>query len=142
MLFLCTSNITGAIDIAFLDRADLKLYVGPPSLVGRYNVLAGCIEELARVGLVSMGQHKFCSYKTLAREQLLVPCSPSYRPHESYGTSIEVRLSSVAAGSCEGIHQLFAHHGILSVLSVGSCAKSPFKLTADTVYVFALATHS
>lgn len=32
VLVLTTSNITGAIDLAFLDRADIKAYVGPPGL--------------------------------------------------------------------------------------------------------------
>jgi len=32
VLVLTTSNITGAIDLAFVDRADIKAYVGPPAL--------------------------------------------------------------------------------------------------------------
>ena len=32
VLVLTTSNITGAIDLAFVDRADIKAYVGPPGL--------------------------------------------------------------------------------------------------------------
>ncbi|CAG0887270.1 unnamed protein product [Darwinula stevensoni] len=30
ILILSTSNLTGAIDVAFVDRADVKLYIGPP----------------------------------------------------------------------------------------------------------------
>ncbi len=30
VLVLTTSNITEAIDLAFVDRADIKAYVGPP----------------------------------------------------------------------------------------------------------------
>ena len=41
VLVLTTSNITGAIDLAFVDRADIKAYVGPPALqVG--NPYLGC----------------------------------------------------------------------------------------------------
>ena len=29
---LTTSNVTGAIDIAFIDRADIEQYIGPPSM--------------------------------------------------------------------------------------------------------------
>ena len=29
-LVLTTSNLTGAIDGAFVDRADIKQYIGPP----------------------------------------------------------------------------------------------------------------
>jgi len=34
-LVLTTSNVTNAIDTAFTDRADLKIYVGNPSTCGR-----------------------------------------------------------------------------------------------------------
>ena len=32
VLVLATSNVTGAIDLAFVDRADIKAYVGPPGM--------------------------------------------------------------------------------------------------------------
>ena len=32
VMLLTTSNITEAIDAAFVDRADLKIYLGPPGL--------------------------------------------------------------------------------------------------------------
>ncbi len=32
VMVLTTSNITEAIDLAFVDRADIKAYIGPPSL--------------------------------------------------------------------------------------------------------------
>ena len=32
VMMLTTSNITEAIDVAFLDRADIKAYLGPPEL--------------------------------------------------------------------------------------------------------------
>ncbi|KAI3752981.1 hypothetical protein L2E82_25024 [Cichorium intybus] len=35
VIILTTSNITAAIDIAFVDRADIKAYVGPPTLQAR-----------------------------------------------------------------------------------------------------------
>ena len=35
VLVLATSNLSGAIDGAFLDRADLKLFIGPPGLRAR-----------------------------------------------------------------------------------------------------------
>ena len=52
-LVLTTSNITGAIDAAFVDRADIKMYIGPPGVEARYTVLAGCVAELARVGVIA-----------------------------------------------------------------------------------------
>jgi hypothetical protein len=32
MQVLCTSNLTDAVDSAFLDRADIKAYIGLPSV--------------------------------------------------------------------------------------------------------------
>ena len=49
---LTTSNITGAIDLAFVDRADIKAFIGPPSAAARYEMLRGCVAEMARVGIV------------------------------------------------------------------------------------------
>lgn len=46
MLFLATSNVSGAIDVAFLDRADVKLFVGPPPERARYDILASVLVEL------------------------------------------------------------------------------------------------
>jgi pachytene checkpoint protein 2 len=48
VLVMTTSNITDAIDVAFIDRADLKLYVGPPDLGARFAILQSCVDELLR----------------------------------------------------------------------------------------------
>ena len=52
VLILTTSNITEAIDLAFVDRADIKQYIGPPSTQGRYAILHSCLVELMRVGII------------------------------------------------------------------------------------------
>ena len=52
-LVLATSNLTGAIDAAFLDRADIKQYIGPPSTSARYSILASCIRELISKQILS-----------------------------------------------------------------------------------------
>lgn len=52
VLILTTSNITEAIDVAFVDRADIKEYVGLPNVRARYEILRSCVNELMRVGLV------------------------------------------------------------------------------------------
>ena len=49
-LVLTTSNLTGAIDAAFVDRADIKQYVGPPGVAARYQILSSCLLELGRAG--------------------------------------------------------------------------------------------
>ena len=52
VLVLTTSNITGAIDLAFVDRADIKQYIGPPSHQARYEISRTCVHELMRTGLI------------------------------------------------------------------------------------------
>ena len=53
VLILTTSNITGAIDLAFVDRADIKQYVGHPSQAAIYQILHSCISEHSRKGVVA-----------------------------------------------------------------------------------------
>ena len=52
VLVLATTNITGSVDTAFLDRADMKVYIGPPCLEARYEILRSSIAELLRVGII------------------------------------------------------------------------------------------
>ena len=52
VLILTTSNITGAIDLAFVDRADIKQYIGHPSQAAVYQILYSCLQELTRSGVV------------------------------------------------------------------------------------------
>ncbi len=54
VMLLTTSNVSEAIDVAFVDRADIKAHVGPPGTVARYDILASCVRELVRVGLVQL----------------------------------------------------------------------------------------
>ncbi|GLT53784.1 hypothetical protein SLA2020_270330 [Shorea laevis] len=56
VIILTTSNITAAIDIAFVDRADIKAYVGPPTLQARYEILRSCLQELMRKAILSSFQ--------------------------------------------------------------------------------------
>lgn len=53
VLILTTSNITDAIDVAFVDRADIKQFIGLPSHWARYEILRSCVNELIRVGIVT-----------------------------------------------------------------------------------------
>jgi SpoVK/Ycf46/Vps4 family AAA+-type ATPase len=53
VLVMTTSNITDAIDLAFVDRADIKQYIGPPGPRVRYDILKTCVVELMRVGIVT-----------------------------------------------------------------------------------------
>jgi len=55
VLILATTNLTGHIDTAFIDRIDLKLFIDVPILRARYNILKSCCEELVRVGIIRNG---------------------------------------------------------------------------------------
>ncbi|KAL1528524.1 hypothetical protein AB1Y20_009867 [Prymnesium parvum] len=52
-LVLTTSNLTAAIDPAFVDRADIKQFVGQPGVRARYQILASCLIELGRAGVLA-----------------------------------------------------------------------------------------
>lgn len=52
VLILTTSNITGSIDLAFVDRADMKKFIGLPSKEAIYAMLKGSIEELMRTQVI------------------------------------------------------------------------------------------
>ncbi len=54
VLILTTSNLKNAIDMAFVDRADLQIYVGPPSVRAIYDIFVSCLEELFRVSHLYM----------------------------------------------------------------------------------------
>lgn len=74
-LILTTSNLTGAIDDAFIDRADIKQYVGPPGAIARYQILQGCLSELARVGLLALTQPLLAP---LALREILPAPAPAF----------------------------------------------------------------
>ncbi|TRZ01237.1 hypothetical protein DNTS_008857 [Danionella cerebrum] len=48
VVILTTSNVTEKIDLAFVDRADIKQYIGPPSINAIFNIYLSCLEELMK----------------------------------------------------------------------------------------------
>jgi hypothetical protein len=52
VVILTTSNITEKIDVAFVDRADIKQYIGPPSAAAIFKIYLSCLEELMKVAFV------------------------------------------------------------------------------------------
>jgi len=56
VMILTTSNITDAIDVAFVDRADIRQFIGLPSDKVRRQILYTCIVELARAKIVVAGR--------------------------------------------------------------------------------------
>ncbi|KAK5641411.1 hypothetical protein RI129_009958 [Pyrocoelia pectoralis] len=53
VLILTTSNMTAAIDRAFVDRADIKLFIDLPGPEAIYKIYFSCIEELFKVKIIS-----------------------------------------------------------------------------------------
>lgn len=51
-MVLTTSNLSTSIDDAFIDRADIKRYIGNPGEESRFAILKDCIQELIRVGII------------------------------------------------------------------------------------------
>ncbi|CAH2041907.1 unnamed protein product, partial [Iphiclides podalirius] len=90
-LVLTTSNVTGAIDVAFVDRADIKRRVGPPSERAAYEILRGCCVELMARGVVA------------PREQLFpLRVLEAARFAESEGSRASLRLREVARAAAAG----------------------------------------
>lgn len=52
VLILATTNLTASVDPAFLDRADMKVYIGLPCCEARYEILRSCLHELVRVDII------------------------------------------------------------------------------------------
>ncbi|KAG7530943.1 hypothetical protein FFLO_04671 [Filobasidium floriforme] len=52
VLVMSTSNIAQAIDSAFVDRADIKQYIGLPPPEANHWILTGCLNEMMKRGLM------------------------------------------------------------------------------------------
>ncbi|OXB62971.1 hypothetical protein ASZ78_000881 [Callipepla squamata] len=57
VVILTTSNITEKIDMAFVDRADIKQYIGPPSAAAIFRIYLSCLEELMKCQIIYPRQH-------------------------------------------------------------------------------------
>ena len=71
VMIMATSNITGAIDVAFVDRADIKQYIGPPSIPAIYLILRTCIFELIRVCII-ISLYKIYKFKYIFYFDIIV----------------------------------------------------------------------
>lgn len=52
VIILTTSNLTSSIDLAFLDRADLVLFINHPSKTAIFKILLTTIQELTAKGIL------------------------------------------------------------------------------------------
>ncbi|CAK1550292.1 unnamed protein product [Leptosia nina] len=92
VLVLTTSNVTGAIDIAFVDRADIKCLVGPPSAHAAYEILRGCCEELM-LREVIIPREILCSLQVLE--------TVNFSDTDGSRTSLRLREVACAAAAAE-----------------------------------------
>lgn len=53
VLVLTTSNVTGRIDVAFVDRADMKVFIGPPGPRAIYSILHSAAMEMQQKGIIT-----------------------------------------------------------------------------------------
>ncbi|GAW81158.1 AAA family ATPase [Plasmodium gonderi] len=65
-LILTTSNISEMIDDAFIDRVDLKQYIGLPNEKCRYEIYKDCIDELVEKGIIDFSS-KILNYEQIQR---------------------------------------------------------------------------
>ncbi|KAH9776412.1 Pachytene checkpoint protein 2-like [Citrus sinensis] len=131
VIILTTSNITAAIDIAFVDRADIKAYVGPPTLQARYEILRSCLQELIRTGIISNFQdcdQSMLPNFSILKEKLSNPdIQEADRSQHFYKQLLE------AAEACEGLSGRslrklpFLAHAALA--NPNGCDPSKFLLT-------------
>lgn len=52
VMMLCTSNMTEAIDVAFIDRADYVQHLGPPGFEAVYGILKSCLAEMIKCDII------------------------------------------------------------------------------------------
>ncbi|XP_050395738.1 pachytene checkpoint protein 2 homolog isoform X1 [Patella vulgata] len=88
VLILTTSNVTGAIDMAFVDRADIKQYIGPPSPAAIYKIFHSCLNELMRTGVICPAQ-QLLDLRSLEIMRFI----------ENEATSVSLQLRNIALKS-------------------------------------------
>ena len=72
VLILTTSNLSEAIDLAFIDRADIKQYIGPPKEQAIYQIYTSCLKELMRAKLIEHEEiHDLSHLKKLGYDETL-----------------------------------------------------------------------
>eukprot|EP00891_Asterochloris_glomerata_P006835 jgi/Astpho2/6835/fgenesh1_pm.00105_%23_10_t len=55
VMVLTTSNLPDSIDLAFVDRADIRAYIGPPPLRAQYEILRSCLQASGLRGCACSG---------------------------------------------------------------------------------------
>lgn len=53
LIVLTTSNLTGTIDLAFIDRADIKQFIGHPSSEAIFHIYRSAVDALIKAEIIS-----------------------------------------------------------------------------------------
>lgn len=103
VLVLATSNLTGSIDRAFVDRADIKQYVGLPPLTAVRYMLDTAVQELVVKGVI-MGEPRWSRKKVEEEEEALGRLAAFCHHHGFSGRTVRKLpfLALVQAGPPEG----------------------------------------
>ncbi|KJP90284.1 hypothetical protein AK88_00132 [Plasmodium fragile] len=98
-LLLTTSNISEMIDDAFIDRVDLKQFIGLPNEECRYEIYKDCIEELMEKGIIHFSS-KVPNYERV--KKLLKNGQGTETDEYIYGTELMkcARMSNGFSGRC------------------------------------------
>lgn len=74
LIILCTSNILGSLDTAFLDRCSVKRNVGLPSSSVQYEILRRNIQTMIDDGIIAASNDELpmCMYIDITKKILLV----------------------------------------------------------------------
>ncbi|XP_045112640.1 pachytene checkpoint protein 2 homolog [Portunus trituberculatus] len=91
VVIFTTSNISGTLDLAFVDRADIKEYIGFPSRAAVYMIYLSCVAELQRTGILADSETLF-SYRELETMNMIV----------NEATKLSMKLLEIA-GKSEGL---------------------------------------
>jgi SpoVK/Ycf46/Vps4 family AAA+-type ATPase len=79
VLVLATTNLTASVDLAFIDRADVKQYIGLPNVKARYEIFRSCVQELVRVGIIRA---------ELSENAILCPFDEVGKSHSDFSRSL------------------------------------------------------
>ncbi|KAG0069071.1 Pachytene checkpoint protein 2, partial [Podila epicladia] len=117
VLILTTSNITEAIDIAFVDRADIKMHIGLPSANAIYSMFKASLDEVQRAGIIQP-KITLMDYRTLHLHQQFSTNSSGPLPASDSETASThlFRIAQAAVGlSGRSIRRLpfLAHAGFV-----------------------------
>ncbi|GAB5032997.1 pachytene checkpoint protein 2 homolog [Nannochloropsis oceanica] len=109
VLTVATSNVTQALDEAFLDRCDLKLHVGLPRPEGRYAILRSALVELMRCGVIIPRMHlpeRVELLPSLAAATYSTSLPPQHQQHQQHQQHNQQRQQQQAPGVRQLLLQL------------------------------------